>query len=222
MTTHTAAPGAHLIHDPQTFVSGAPLDTLAALRESAAVVWVDEPAAPGFPGGPGYWLVLRHAEVQSVMRDPVMFSSYAGATQVRDPATNGDLAYVQRMMLNMDPPEHTRLRRPLQRSFTARAVGRLEEQIHGHVTDILDRALIGPGELDFAKEVAADLPLLTLADVLGVPPEDRKLMFDWSNRVIGFQDPDYATSADLDAAAGTSMARGRCGTPGARLGRHDA
>jgi cytochrome P450 len=61
--------------------------------------------------------------------------------------------------------------------------------------------------VDFAKDVAADLPLLTLADVLGVPPQDRMLMFDWSNRVIGFQDPDYATSAAFDPAQGTDMAR---------------
>jgi cytochrome P450 len=66
----------------------------------------------------------------------------------------------------------------------------------------------GPrGECDFAKEVAADLPLLTLADVLGVPEQDRWLLFDWSNRVIGYQDPDYASSAEFDPAQGTSMAR---------------
>ena len=115
---------------------------------------------------------------------------------------------MRQMMLNMDDPEHSRLRRPIQRSFTVRAVARLEEQIHGHVRDILDRALTSPGQvLDFAKDVAADLPLLTLADVLGVPPQDRMLLFDWSNRVIGFQDPDYAASAVFDAASGTEMAR---------------
>ena len=164
--------------------------------------------APGFDGGPGYWLVLRHADVKAVLRDPLTFSSYACATQVRDPAAPEDLAYVRRMMLNMDPPEHSRLRRPIQRAFTVRAVARLEEQITGHVRAILDRTLATPGDVvDFAKDVAADLPLLTLADVLGVPPQDRMLMFDWSNRVIGFQDPDYATSAAFDPAQGTDMAR---------------
>ena len=67
--------------------------------------------------------------------------------------------------------------------------------------------LEGPAECDFAKDVAADLPLLALADVLGVPPEDRWLMFDWSNRVIGFLDPDYAGSSDFDASAGSELAR---------------
>lgn len=205
---HRAVDGTELVHDPQTFVAGAPLDLLARLRRNNPVAWVDEPATKELPAGPGYWLILRHGDVQSVLRDPAIYSSAAGATQVRDPATAADLSYVQRMMLNMDPPEHSRLRRPLQKSFTVRAVARLEEQIDAHVNGILDRALIGAGEtIDFAKDIAADLPLLTLADVLGVPAEDRRLMFDWSNRVIGFQDPDYAASAQFDPAGGTSMAR---------------
>jgi cytochrome P450 len=205
----STAAGTELVHDPDTYVRGAPLEVLDRLRETGrGVVWVEEPAAPGFAGGPGYWLVLRHADVRAVLRDPATFSSYTGATQVRDPATPEDLAYVRRMMLNMDPPQHSRLRRPIQRSFTMRAVGRLEEQIAGHVDDILDRALGSGGEVvDFAKDVAADLPLLTLADVLGVPAQDRMLLFDWSNRVIGFQDPDYATSAAFNPDSGTAMAR---------------
>jgi len=202
-------PGTEAVHDPATYVEGAPLDVLDRLREQdPGVAWVEEPPAPGYGGGPGYWLVLRHADVKAVLRDADTFSSSLGATQVRDPASGEDLAYVRQMMLNMDDPEHSRLRRPIQRSFTVRAVARLEEQIRGHVRDILDRALSSPGQvLDFARDVAADLPLLTLADVLGVPAQDRMLLFDWSNRVIGFQDPDYATSAVFDGASGTEMAR---------------
>jgi cytochrome P450 len=110
-------------------------------------------------------------------------------------------------MLNMDPPEHSRLRRMLAQSFTPRAVASLESRIESHATAIVDRMLDGPRECDFAKDVAADLPLLALADVLGVPPPDRWLMFDWSNRVIGFLDPDYAVSASFDASSGTALAQ---------------
>ena len=141
-------------------------------------------------------------------RAGVVSRAGAGATQIRDPATPQALGYVRRMMLNMDPPEHARLRRLLGRSFTPRAVAQLEHRIRDHARAICDRAFAGRGgECDFAKDVAAELPLLTLADVLGVPEQDRWLLFDWSNRVIGYQDPDYATSAKFDPAAGTPMAR---------------
>ncbi len=170
---------------------------------------MDEVPVLGWPGGPGFWLVLRHADVESVLNQPKAYSSWLGATQVRDPASPEALGYVRRMMLNMDPPEHSRLRRLLGRSFTPRAVAGLEERIRGHARGIVDR-LIGTalaGQCDFAKDVAADLPLLTLADVLGVPEQDRYLLFDWSNRVIGYQDPDYALSAAFDPSSGTAMAR---------------
>jgi cytochrome P450 len=201
-------PDAEVVFDPTTYVAGVPFDALARLRRTAPVAWVPEIPVLGWPEGPGFWLVLRHAEVESVLRRPELFSSSLGATQIRDPGTPEALSYVRRMMLNMDPPEHSRLRRLLSRSFTPRAVARLEDGIRGHARAICDRAFAGPrGECDFAKDVAADLPLLALADVLGVPEQDRLLLFDWSNRVIGYQDPDYATSAAFDPAAGTPMAR---------------
>ncbi|MGY1671924.1 cytochrome P450 [Geodermatophilus sp. SYSU D00710] len=191
--------------DPATYEQGPPLALLRRLREQAPVTWVEEPALHGQPAGPGFWLVLRHADVERVLRDPATFSSWLGATQVRDAA---DLVWVRRMMLNTDPPDHSRLRRLLSRSFTPRAVAALTEAIGAAAAGLVDRMVDGAeGRCDFAKDVAADLPLLTLADVLGVPAEDRWLMFDWSNRVIGWQDPDYATSAAFDGTGGTAMAR---------------
>ena len=197
-----------VVFDPETYVTGVPYDALARLRRRSPVAWVDEVPVLGWPGGPGFWLVLRHADVESVMRRPALFSSWLGATQIRDPATADALGYVRRMMLNMDPPEHSRLRRLLTRSFTPRAIARLEQRIREHARLVCARVLAGPrGECDFAKDLAADLPLLTLADVLGVPEQDRWLLFDWSNRVIGYQDPDYASSAEFDPSGATPMAR---------------
>jgi cytochrome P450 len=202
-------PGTEALHDPRTYQRGVPYDLLARLRREHGVVRVDEPPLLGLPGGPGYWLVLRHADVVAVLRDPRRFSSWLGATQVRDPATPADLGYVRQMMLNMDPPDHTGLRRLLHRSFTPRAVGALEDRIRGHARGIVGRMLgtAAEGVCDFAVDVAADLPLLALADVLGMPEQDRMLLFDWSNRVIGFQDPDYAVSAAFDGTGGTEIAR---------------
>ncbi|TWP35498.1 cytochrome P450 [Leekyejoonella antrihumi] len=186
-----------------------PYAELAALRDGRGIVPVIEPELPGWAEGAGYWLVLEHAAVEQVLKSPATFSSALGGTQIRDPASDADLTYVRRMMLNMDPPEHSRLRRMLAKSFTARAVAALEEQIAAHVDRIVDRMLgeDASGSCDFAKDVAADLPLLTLADVLGVPAQDRGLLFDWSNRVIGWQDPDYASSGSFDGTGGTDLAR---------------
>lgn len=177
---------ADLIVDPDTYTSGVPHDALTRLREKN-VVRIDD-----------FWAVFRHEDVRTVLRTPSVFSSHRGATQIRDPLP-ADLAYVQRMMLNQDPPSHTRLRRMLTRAFTPRAVARLEDRIRSNAREIV-HGLSG----DFASDVA-DLPLLTLTDVFGVPRCDRALLYDWSNRVIGFQDPDYALSSSSTAGM-TDMA----------------
>jgi len=196
------------IFDPRTYIEAVPFAALARLRRQHGVVWVDEPAVLSWPAGRGFWLVLRHADVQAVLRNPRAYSSWLGGTQIRDPATPADLDFVRRMMLNMDPPEHTRLRGLLGRAFTPRAVAQLEDRIFATAHHLVERALgeAGEGELDFARDMAAELPLLTLADLLGVPEQDRWLLYDWSNRVIGYQDPDYAMSASFDGQAGSAMA----------------
>ena len=183
------------ITDPDTYLTGVPYDELGELRRRSPVVRVDD-----------FWAVLRHAEVRRVLRDPSTFSSYLGGTQIRDPATDGDLAYVRQMMLNSDPPDHGRLRNLLTRAFTPRAVHLLTARIQGWADELV-ASVAERGSCDFATDVAADLPLRTLADVFGVPDQDRRLMYDWSNRVIGYQDAEYAFSATADRAGLTSMAR---------------
>lgn len=182
------------ITDPDTYLTGVPYDELALLRRSG-VVRVDD-----------FWAVLGHADVRRVLRDPATFSSYLGGTQIRDPLTDADLAYVRRMMLNSDPPDHGRLRNLLTRAFTPRAVERLTSRIQDWAAELV-ASVASRGRCDFATDVAADLPLRTLADVFGVPEQDRLLMYDWSNRVIGYQDAEYAASAAADRAGLSVMAR---------------
>ena len=194
------------LFDPRTYVDGVPHDLIAGLRREAPVHWVPEPELMGWEPGPGFWAVLTHELVNRVLRDPATFSSHLGGTQIRDPRTADMLAFVQRMMLNQDPPQHTRLRRLLTRSFTPSAVTALEDTIAARAKGLVDK-VAHLGRADFAKEVSAELPLLTLADIMGVPTEDRMLLFDWSNRVIGYQDSEYAASDAFDPSSGTDMAR---------------
>ncbi|MEU1629987.1 cytochrome P450 [Streptomyces sp. NPDC020096] len=190
------------ILSPDTYVHGMPHSAFGRLRERAAVVWLDGSAELGT----GFTAVLRHAEVRQVLRSPQLFSSHLGGTQIRDPGTREDLAAVRRMMLNMDPPDHSRLRSLLTRAFTPRAVAALGERIRSRARALVD-AVAERGECDFATEVAADLPVATLAEILGVPAADRGLLYDWSNRVIGYQDQEYASCHTVDPRGVSEAAR---------------
>lgn len=179
-----------------------PYEAYAWLREHDPVSWQPEPAVLGWPAGPGFWAVVRHGDVAHVSRTPALFSAHAGATQVRDPARE-DLPFIQRMMLNMDPPEHTRLRRIVSVGFTPRRIRAMEDTIRQHAVAVID-GVAERGECDFAEDVGADFPLLTLVDIMGVPAADRRLLLDWTNRVIGYQDDDFA-AAPIDPDTGAPL-----------------
>jgi cholest-4-en-3-one 26-monooxygenase len=100
------------------------------------------------------------------------------------------------MMLNMDPPLHTRYRRLVNKGFTPRTVRDLEESIHRAADNIIDQ-VIEAGSADFVTDLSAELPLQVIAELLGVPQEDRHKMFDWSNRMVGNADPEYQEEASM-------------------------
>jgi cytochrome P450 len=183
------------LYDPRTYLAGLPLDAFARLRRECPVYWQEERAILDWPAGSGYWAITRYADVDFVNRNPQLFSSHLGATQIRDPKRE-DLEFQQKMMLNMDPPAHSRLRRIVSKAFTPKSVGLLESGIRERAGAAVDR-VAGEGRCDFPHDLSADLPLWTLADVMGVPGDDRKLLFHWANRVIGFQDPEYAQYDEL-------------------------
>ncbi len=194
------------LYDAKTFRRGAPHDAIDRLRADGPVVFVPEPSIGDWPAGPGYWAVLSHAETKHVLRDPATFSSHVGGTQLRTPQDPTDLAFVQSMMLNQDPPDHSRLRGLLSRAFIPRAISALEAEIVTRSAKLVD-VVADKGGCDIVGDVVADLPVAVLASVLGMPEQDRGLLYDWSNRVIGYQDSDYATSSSFDPAFGSEMAR---------------
>jgi cholest-4-en-3-one 26-monooxygenase len=174
--------------DKDVFVRGVPHDWFASLRREAPVFWHDE------PDGPGFWCVTRYDDVVTVNRDNQTFSSHEGAVFMWDlPAE--DLEQQRLMMLNMDPPIHTRYRRLVNKGFTPRMVSELEQTVRARTRSILD-TVTPRGECDFVTDVAAELPLQVIADILGVPQEDRHKMFDWSNRMIGSEDPEYGVTQE--------------------------
>ncbi|MBL1093166.1 MULTISPECIES: cytochrome P450 [Streptomyces] len=194
MTSPAAgAPRIPDVFDPRGYAQGLPHSAYRLLRDRHPVAWQEEHEVLGWPAGPGFWAVTRHADVVRVLKDARTFSSYLGATQIRDPAP-ADLPFIRRMMLNQDPPFHRRLRRPVGRAFTRGRIDRFEtavrDRARGLLTAALDTARAGSGVVDLVTTVTDDYALLNLADVLGVPPGERGLLLDWTRRVIGYQDPD--------------------------------
>jgi cytochrome P450 len=185
------------VFDPRTFGRGVPHDALRLLRDTAPVSWQDEPEVGVWPAGPGFWAVTRYDDVRHVLRTPQDYSSALGATQIRDPDP-ADLPFLRRMILNMDPPEQLRLRRIVTGTFTRRRLGRFADVVRERSAALLGAAA-GRGRCDLPREVTDDLPLQNLADLLGVPVADRALLLEWTNRVIGYQDPEHAhIVADAD------------------------
>ncbi|MFJ8535966.1 cytochrome P450 [Streptomyces sp. NPDC093591] len=202
MTVHDAPPVPD-VFDPRQYATGVPYDAYRTLRDHHPVARQEEPEVLGWPAGPGFWAVTRHADVVRVLKDSATYSSYIGATQIRDPDPD-DLPFIRRMMLNQDPPGHGRLRRLVSRAFTPGRIDRFTEVARERARSLLARALgearASDGTVDLVTAVTDDYALLNLADLLGVPEADRKLLLHWTQRVIGYQDPDEAGAPVLDAA----------------------
>ncbi len=175
------------LSDSRSYVAGVPHGWLAYLRRHDPVHWQDE------DGGPGFWAVTRYEDCVTVNRDYERFSSAARGTMPFE-MPEEDIAQQALMMLNMDPPLHTRYRRLVNKGFTPRMVRDLEASIH-RSTDLIIDQVIEKGEADFVTDLSAELPLQVIAELLGVPQEDRHRMFEWSNRMVGNEDPEYQTQA---------------------------
>ncbi len=176
------------LSDSRSYVSGVPHEYLAYLRRHDPVHWQDE------ANGPGFWAVTKYDDCVTVNRDFERFSSQRKGTMPFE-LTDDEIAQQGLMMLNMDPPLHTRYRRLVNKGFTPRMVRDLEASIHRTADRIID-TVCERGEADFVTEISAELPLQVIAELLGVPHEERHNMFDWSNRMVGSEDPEYGITAE--------------------------
>jgi cholest-4-en-3-one 26-monooxygenase len=185
------------VFDPAQYVAGIPHERFRQLRQEAPVYFHAE------PGGPGYWALTRYDDVVRVSKDPLTFSSARGGTNIED-LTEESLSQVRLMMLNMDPPQHQQFRRLVSVGFTPRMIRALEPRIRATADSIIDK-VASRGHCDFVEEVAAELPLQVIAELMGIPLEDRHKVFAWSNRLIGFDDPEFSTSRQDGTLAAMEM-----------------
>ncbi|MGW6055173.1 cytochrome P450 [Streptomyces sp. NPDC055189] len=192
--------------DPDLLQERVPLPEFAQLRQTEPVRWIAQPPRISGFDDAGYWAVTRHADVKYVSTHPELFSSNLNTAVIRFNETiSRDQIEVQKMiMLNMDPPEHTRVRQIVQRGFTPRAIRSLEDALRERAASIVESALANAkadGSFDFVTNVAVELPLQAIAELIGVPQDDRTKIFDWSNKMAAYDDPEYAITEEVGAEA---------------------
>ena len=203
------------------FVEGVPHEAFEFLRREAPVYLHPEPN-----DGPGFWVLTKYHDIEKASQDWASYSSaqgvvgmseseYGEAVQAAEGAAQHDgqaqsdgapqtMGGMELMMLNMDPPFHTKLRKLVNTGFTMARINKLESFVRQVTTQILDKA--APlGECDFVTEIAAELPLQVIAELIGIPQEDRQKIFEWSNQMIGSADPEYQVASDTTMNAAIGM-----------------
>jgi cholest-4-en-3-one 26-monooxygenase len=193
--------------DPDIYAERLPIAELAEMRKVAPIWWNEQPEGIGGFGDGGYWVVTKHKDVKEVSRRSDVFSSqektalprYAeGASRDQIDASRGIV------LLNMDAPHHTHLRKIISRAFTPRAIELLRADLAERARDIAAKAA-AEGSGDFVEQVSCELPLQAIAGLMGVPQDERKKLFDWSNQLVGDQDPEFASNDGMTASAELMM-----------------
>ncbi len=184
--------------DARIFGRGFPHDLFTTLRREAPVYW--QPFSPDFPGehDPGFWVLSRHADVQAANRDTALFCSYDGPQLSIQPAMRGT------MLVSMDGRDHVRQRRLISAGFTPRMVGRLEAHTRQWAISIIEQAL-ERGTCDFVQDVAYQLPMHMIADIVGIPVDDREWLFGFTKELLAGSDANHAVSPDELSAIQVQM-----------------
>jgi cytochrome P450 len=168
-------------HD--AFVERVPHEWFRTLRREAPVFFNPE------PDGPGFYAVTRYWDIREVIRNFVVYSSEVGGTSLED--LEPEQIEARKSMIDTDPPRHTELRKLIARRFTSRAVKVWEEAVRTVCDRVLTEAL-PKGEFDFVREISSEIPMQVFAEILGVPQQDRRLIVDMGDRILGNQDPEFA------------------------------
>jgi cytochrome P450 len=174
------------IYAPETYIEAPPHELFAELRRTQPVFWQD------IPGQPGYWAVLKHGDVETVARNPNLYSATEGGVVLED-LEGEQLENMRGMLLAMDPPRHNDYRRPMVKRFVPKVMEQLEDRIRAITRDILDHA---DGDVDFVRDVTSALPTRVIGELVGLPEEDWDRVHHMAELNTHGQDPDYAPDGD--------------------------
>jgi cholest-4-en-3-one 26-monooxygenase len=206
--------------DPDIYAERLPIEELAEMRKVAPIWWNEQPEDVGGFGDGGYWVVTKHKDVKEVSRRSDVFSSLEKTALPRyaDGTVDTQIDTGKFVLLNMDAPHHTHLRKIVSRAFTPRAVELLRADLAERARDIVNKAA-AEGSGDFVEQVSCELPLQAIAGLMGVPQEDRMKLFHWSNQMVGDMDPEFAGNDAISASVelityGMQLAAERSDKPG--------
>lgn len=187
--------------DPDLLQQRVPVDELAYLRRTAPVWWNEQSETSAF-GDTGYWVITRHADVMAISRNSEgQWSTHRNGVMMRLPegVTADEIDAIKTLIINQDPPEHTRLRKLISQLFTQRSIARLEEHLALAARQIVQEA----SELDggnFVEDIAMKLPAIAIADLIGAPQADRDKLYHWTNALMNHEDPDLTLNNDMMTA----------------------
>jgi len=222
MTASGVLPEGYDFTDPDVNHARVPHEEFTALREHSPVHWVEQPQSSrdGFAeeAGTGYWAITKHADLAAVSKDSKNFGTYENGAIIRfsEGMLREQIELQRVMLINQDPPDHTAMRQIVSRGFTPRSINALDEIMTQRAHQIVKDA-VAKGSGNFVEQVAAELPLQAIAELLGVPQADRFKLFDWSNQMLAADDPDVGGDPELASAEilgyAMAMAADRKATP---------
>ncbi len=177
------------LYDPDLYVAGPPHEVFAELRRTDPVHFQE------MSGEPGYWMVLKHADIVHVAREPLLFSASEGGVVLENLAPE-QLEMMRNMLLAMDPPRHVDYRRPVAPRFKARVIAGMEPQIRAICRDIMASAA-DKGDVEFVHDVTSGLPSRVIGQLMGLPAEDLPMIHRFAEMNTSGQDAEYASAGDV-------------------------
>ena len=174
---------------PETYQGDVPREVFRYLRDQAPVYWHEDPQQ-----GIGFWAITRHADLDFVSKNPQLFSSSEKSCLLNE-SDPENLALLRLQLINMDPPDHLKYRRLVRNAFTPRQVDSYEPRFREVARDILSKAVEG-GRCEFVADVASELPLIAICELMGVPLDKRRRLFELTNIMMGMDDPELTTTEE--------------------------
>ena len=189
------------VTDPDLYARRIPFDDFARLRRTAPIWWNPQERGVGGFDDDGFWVVSKHRDIRDVSRRSDVFSSgrMGAIPRLEDDISPEEFQATLSVLINKDAPEHTKLRGLVSKLFTPRSIQALRDTLEQRADRIV-RAAIDGGQGEFVREVASELPMQAIAELIGVPEEDRVKLFEWSNQMTGYDDADIGVDSRVGAA----------------------